>query len=103
MKRIARVVLALTLLLVAAQPMFAACVTCLYTGDCGWGDGLFKCKPTIDGCRDSTTFCPQSVASLASEYRIASVEVTHGSDAKVQVAEQKTAQPQTTRVAEARK
>lgn len=103
MKRITRVVLALTILLIVAQPTFASCVTCLDTGDCGWGDGLFKCKPTINGCRDSTTFCPQSVASLASEYRIASVEITHGSDAKVQVAEKKTAQPQTARIAEARK
>ncbi|HYC89446.1 MAG TPA: hypothetical protein VEO54_09565 [Thermoanaerobaculia bacterium] len=59
---------------------------------------------TINGCYSGAQcFSADSELSLASEYRIASVEITHGTDAEVQVAEQKTAQPQTARVAEARK
>ena len=103
MKRMVRMILALTLLIIVAQPTFALCVVCLDTGSCGQGLGSNKCKVTIDGCRDSTTPCPPSVSALASDYRIASVEITHSTDAKVQVAEKKTAQPQTARVAEARK
>ena len=102
MKRMVRMILALTLLIIVAQPTFALCINCLETGSCGQGTGSNKCKVTIDGCRDGVA-CPPSISALASEYRIASVEITHGSDAKVQVAEKKTAQPQTARVAEARK
>lgn len=104
MKRMARMILALTLLLAFAQPTFA-CVICLYDGTCGWGGGN-RCKPAEPaGCYDGAP-CGgggAGFASLASEYRIASVEITHGTDANVQVAEKKTAQPQTARVAEARK
>lgn len=104
MKRIARLVLALTLLLIAATPTYAMCLNCLYTGDCGYGGDSNRCKFTINGCYSGAScFSADSEVSLASEYRIASVEITHGTDAKVQVAEQKTAQPQTARVAEARK
>ncbi|HEX6083913.1 MAG TPA: hypothetical protein VF266_05280 [Thermoanaerobaculia bacterium] len=104
MKRMVRMILALTLLVVVAQPMFAVCISCLSTGDCGQGENSYRCKPTIDGCISGGPCSYVGFASsLASEYRIASVEITHGTDATVQVAEKKTAQPQTARVAEARK
>ena len=103
MKRMVRMILALTLLLAVAQPTFAVCINCMSYGDCGYGENSTRCRPTIDGCRDSTTACPPSVSTLASEYRIASVEITHGTDAKVQVAEKKSAKPAAARVAEARK
>jgi hypothetical protein len=102
MKRIARLFFVLTLLLALAQPTFAICINCLYTGDCGLGDNSNKCKPTIDGCTVGVR-CPSQIAaaSLASEYRIASVEITHGADTRI--AETKTAKPATVRVAEVRK
>jgi hypothetical protein len=102
MKKMVRIILALTLLLVVAQPTFAACVVCLDTGICGQGLPTAKCKITRDGCTDGAA-CTSSLAALAGDYRIASVEITHGTDATVQVAEKKTAQPQTARVAGARK
>jgi hypothetical protein len=104
MKRMVRMVLALTLLLIAAMPTYAMCINCLYTGDCGYGGDGHRCKFTINGCYSGAEcFSADSEVSLASEYRIASVEITHGSDATVRVAEKKTAQPQTATVAEARK
>ncbi len=104
MKRMIRMVLPLTLLLAIAQPTFAACINCLETGSCGQGDVGLRCKVTIDGCRDGAAcFSAEGYASLASEYRIVSVEITPATDAKIQVAEKKTAQPETARIAEARK
>ena len=99
MKRMARYILVLTLLMVAAQPTFA-CVVCDYQGGCTWGGGD-RCKWQIDGftcgasCGGGLTEEP-----LASEFRIASVEVTNGTDATVAVAEKKTDGP--TVVADAR-
>lgn len=91
MKRIGRFVLVFTLLFVVAQPTYA-CVICLFNGECGWGGGN-RCKPAEPaGCYDGMP-CGGGggglTASLGSEYRIASVEVTRGGDATVQVAEQK--------------
>lgn len=104
MKRMVRMILALTLLLAVAQPTFAVCINCMSYGDCGYGENSNRCRPTIDGCYSGAACAGSvSVSSLASEYRIASVEITHGTDAKVQVAEKKSAKPAAARVAEARK
>jgi hypothetical protein len=102
MKRTARLIFALILLLALAQPTFAACISCLNDGNCGRGDTT-KCVPTMDGCI-SSGWCQIAVAApLGGEYRIASVEITHGTGAKVQVAEKRSAKPEAARVAEARK
>lgn len=90
MKRLSRLFLMLTLLVVVAQPTFA-CSICLFNGECGWGGGN-RCKPAEPaGCYDGYP-CGGGgggfTASLAGEYTIASVEVTHGDDATMQVAEQ---------------
>jgi hypothetical protein len=102
MKRIVRMVFVLTLLLALAQPTFAICINCLSTGDCGTGENSNKCRITIDGCTVGAP-CPGSVAStaLASEYRIASVEITQGADTRI--AETKSVKPAAAHVAEARK
>jgi hypothetical protein len=73
--------LVLLLLLVAALPSFGRCISCLGDGNCGPGD-TNKCVPTIDGCRSSGP-CQIAIAPLASEYRIASVEITHGTDTRI--------------------
>ena len=94
MKRMVRFILVFTLLVVVAQPTFA-CVICDGQGDCTWGGGL-RCKPTIDGyicgapCGGGGGGLTES---LAGEFSIASVEVTHGTEAKVAVAEKKTDAP----------
>lgn len=100
MKRLSRLVLVFTLLFVVAQPTYA-CVICLFNGECGWGGGL-RCKPAEPaGCHDGMP-CGGGgggfTASLSSEYKIASVEVTHGDDATVQVAEEQK-QPAAAKVA----
>ena len=88
----------LLLLLVAALPSFGRCISCLNDGNCGRGDTT-KCVPTIDGCI-SSGWCQIAAATpLAGEYRIAAVEITHSAGANVQVAETKTARPQSARVA----
>ena len=85
MKRMARFILVVTLLVVAAQPVLA-CPVCDFQGGCTGGGGI-RCKPTIDGF-ECTTPCGGGLTdSLASEYSIASVEVTNGTDAKVALAE----------------
>ncbi|HUR81149.1 MAG TPA: hypothetical protein VM733_10305 [Thermoanaerobaculia bacterium] len=90
MKRYARIVFALTLVVFAAQPMFA-CINCLPSGICGRDTTNVKCKPlTSTDCIDGLP-CAGFTASLGSEYRIASVEITHGTDTRV--AEVKTAKP----------
>jgi hypothetical protein len=100
MKRLTRIIFALTLVVFAAQPMFA-CINCLPTGLCGQGGTGVKCKPlTSSDCTDGRP-CAAFTASLASEYRIASVEITQG--AETRIAENKTAKPATSRVAEAHK
>ncbi len=100
MKRMSRIVIVLTLVVFAAQPMFA-CINCLPSGICGRDVTMVKCKPLTDtDCTDGLP-CAGFAASLASEYRIASVEITQGADTRL--AENKTAKPATARVAEARK
>jgi len=100
MKRYTRIVFALTLVVLAAQPMFA-CINCLPSGICGRDNTNVKCKPlTSTDCTDGLP-CAGFTASLASEYSIASVEITHGTDTRV--AETKSVKPASARVAEARK
>ncbi len=91
MKRMARFILVLTLLVVAAQPMFA-CVICDGVGGCTWGGGA-RCKPTIDGFICGAPCGGALTESLAGEFSIASVEVTHGTEAQVAVAEKKIETP----------
>ena len=81
MKRIARSLFILTILLAVAQPMFA-CIVCGDWGYCTPGIGL-RCKPTQDGCTHSMYLCSAPPEPLAAEYRIASVEISHESDVKV--------------------
>lgn len=104
MKHLVRSILVFTLLLAIAQPTYA-CIICLYDGTCGWGGGN-RCKPLEPGGCYAGQPCGGGgggfTASLASEYRIASVEVTHGSGAKVLVAANKKQAPARV-VAEARK
>jgi len=92
MKRMARFILVFTLLVVVAQPTFA-CVVCDAQGGCTWGGGL-RCKWTIDGFTCGAPCGGGGLTeSLASEFRIASVEITYGAEAKVAVAEKKTDGP----------
>jgi len=96
-----KISLLLILLFTIAQPVFGRCISCLNDGNCGKGDTT-KCVPTIDGCI-SSGWCQIAVATpLASDYRIAAVEITHSPEAKVQVAETKPARPQSARLAEPR-
>ncbi|HUR81150.1 MAG TPA: hypothetical protein VM733_10310 [Thermoanaerobaculia bacterium] len=77
-----KISLLLTVLVVLAQPAFGRCISCLNDGNCGKGDTT-KCVPTIDGCISSGWCQIAAAAPLAGEYRIASVEITHGTDARV--------------------
>ena len=100
MKRLTRIVFALTLVVFAAQPMLA-CINCLPSGLCGRDNTLVKCKILAGGgCTDGNP-CAGFAASLASEYRVASVEITQGADTRI--AETKSVKPASARVAEARK
>ena len=91
MKRMVRFILVLTLLVVAAQPMFA-CLICDYQGNCTWGGGD-RCKPTESGFICGAPCGGALTEPLATEFSIASVEVTHGTEATVAVAEQKIGTP----------
>ena len=75
----ARWILALALLTIAATPMYALCQNCLTSGNCALGVENLRCRPTINGCYSGW---PCSVTAsrtpLAVDYRIASVEITHG-------------------------
>ena len=90
MKRIARSLLVLTLLVVAAQPTYA-CIVCNWDGWCVYQQEIdWKCKLSTNGnCQDSAFVCANAapIGPLAAEYTIASVEISHESD--VQVAEVK--------------
>lgn len=92
--RIARSLLVLTLLVVAAQPTYA-CIICNWDGVCIWTpENVLKCKPNTyeGGCTDHTFYCHAlSDEPLAAEFTIASVEISHDSD--VRVAEVKTEAP----------
>lgn len=91
MKKMVRFILVFTLLLVVAQPMFA-CPICDFQGGCTWGGGS-RCKPTIDGFTCDNPCSGGLTEPLASEFSIASVEVTQGTEAKVAVAENKIETP----------
>ena len=87
MKRIARSLFVLTLLVVAAQPMYA-CIECNWDGTCIWTpENVLKCKPNTGGggCTDHTFYCYglSTEEPLAAEFRIASVEISHESDVRV--------------------
>jgi len=86
MKRIARSLLVLTLLVVAAQPTYA-CVVCNWDGWCVWQPEIdWKCKLRTNGdCVDSAFVCASAapIEPLATEFRIASVEISYESDVKV--------------------
>lgn len=101
MKRIARSLLVLTVLLVVAQPMFA-CVICDWTGNCTWGGGN-RCKVEEGGCGDGPPCGGGGLTEpLAAEFRIASVEISHESDVKLAAATKQQPSPAPAAVAEAR-
>jgi hypothetical protein len=79
--RIIRLLLVLTVLFAVAQPTFA-CLTCGFL-DCQEAlPGDPRCKPTRDGCTDRPGSCPglaPAPTSIASEWTVASVEVTRPS------------------------
>jgi len=102
MKRIARSLLVLTVLLAVAQPTFA-CLVCNWDGRCIWGSGP-KCKfLEAGGCEDGAHCGGRSLTEpLAADYRIASVEISHESDVKVAAATKQQPNPAPAAVAEAR-
>ncbi|HEV7240224.1 MAG TPA: hypothetical protein VGQ36_13375 [Thermoanaerobaculia bacterium] len=104
MKRIARSLLVLTVLLVVAQPTFA-CIVCNWDGNCIYGGPGPRCKWTIgsNGCVDGPHCGGGSFTEpLAAEYRIASVEISHESDMKVAAATKQQPTTAPAAVAEAR-
>ena len=101
MKRLVRSILVLTLLLVAAQPLFA-CPICSFQGPCVWGGG-HRCKPTVDGCQDGMPCGGGGLTEpLAAEFTIASVEVTHDGDGQTAIAFVSKKEPAPAVVADAR-
>ena len=89
--KIVRILLPLALLLIAV-PSFAICGRCQIDGCCQKSFGEWRCRPTIDGCEEVPLACAvpdgESVSLFASEFQIASVEVT--TPATRTVTEQKT-------------
>lgn len=68
--------LLIALLLVSAQPAMA-CLEC--HADCEWvPPPNIRCRFTMDGCTDGTFTCTGSFApeAMASQYTVASVEIT---------------------------
>jgi hypothetical protein len=94
--RIIRLLLILTVLLAMAQPTFA-CPTC-GPSDCIPGHpGDLRCQVTMDGCVDGTQSCGfGATVSMASEWTVASVEVSRPATAPAT-----TVTARTTRVADA--
>jgi hypothetical protein len=94
--RIIRLLLVLTVLFAMAQPTFA-CLTCGFTDCTNAQPGDPRCKVTRDGCTDGLGFCPGGLqASMASEWTVASVEVSRPA-----AAPSRTVSAQSTRIAAA--
>jgi hypothetical protein len=70
-------VLALTLLALVPMPAYA-CQNCLTNGNCGFAGDNLRCRPTINGCYSGSECFTVPSTALAGDYRIASVEITHG-------------------------
>jgi len=100
MKRIARSLLVLTVLLVVAQPTFA-CVICDWTGNCTWGGG-YRCKVLDGSCGDGAPCGGGLTEPLAAEYSIASVEISHESDVQIAAVTKQESPQAPAAVAEAR-
>lgn len=87
---LSRKLLLLTVLLLMAQPLMA-CIECQFDGNCAWvPPPNLRCKVTIDGCTDGALCGGFAPEALASQWTVASVEVTRPAEPAMKVEKAKT-------------